>query len=121
MCCVLVYTVVKNTHHGHVFVEGAPFLKREGNANKYNWEESKITLQLNTNDLDKIIHGMAYPITQGFNIEKNNKFFSFKGTTFTLSSKELNTTLEIELTPAQNSGLLLLMQQAKLRIYGWAT
>lgn len=116
---VLVYNVGKNIPHGHVFVEGAPLLKKEGIINKYDWENKKISLQLNTNDLDIIIYNLN--TNTPFSIKKNNKRFyvekNLKTLIFILEHEDIK--LEVPLTYENVIGLNLLLSQAKVRIYSW--
>lgn len=121
MYYVLVYNLGRNTLPGHVFVESAPLLKKEGSINKYDWEHNKISFQLNSNDLDLLLYGMKS--NKYSTIKKNNKEFSLdcnkESNIFKLKNKESGIETTIQLEQESMHGLQLLLQQAKLRIYGW--
>lgn len=123
MLYVLAYNWVRSTHPGHVFIESAPLLLKEGSINKYDWENNKISFQLNTNDLDAIIHLYDNKSDASIEILKNNKQLQISKTlqsySFKLYSSEKSLVTSIQLSDENSTGLSLLLKQAKLRIYGW--
>lgn len=104
---------------GCVFVEGAPFLLKEGHVNKYNWENKKISFQLNTNDIDYVLHN----IVRGGKLVRQSKLFIFEKVDnklkFTLQDISKNVLVNITLDEYQIIGLVILLSTAKHKIYGW--
>lgn len=111
-----------DTTYGCVFVEVAKKLSSNLTSGSYQYDwENKQTYPLSQEDLDTIIYTLSTEDTPLFTVENNNSIFSFSDNGFfSVTSKNTNSiVLSNDLSLVQVNGLRIMLEQAKIKTYGW--
>ena len=107
--------------YGCVHVEIAPLLEKLNNKNTYDWSNNKISFSLNSRSIDLVLDYINTWADE-VSIKKEDKSLTIKLASVRNSCITLTNGLKsqsIELNNIELKGLSVLLQAAKVKIYGW--
>lgn len=106
-----------STSPGCLYVEAAPFLEKIENVNKYDWLNSKISLQLKVTHISNLITNLKKKIS--FQLDLTNKTIAFDSqlNIFTITSDLL--VVKCKLLAHEVDTLIILLEAIIVKAYGW--
>lgn len=110
--------------YGQLFLEAAPILSKSGSTNLYDWATRKVCFKISPKCLDQFL--IWSKSSNSYEESKNGKTLSITSDHSNSDSiaHEMSISygdeyLKFLLTPAEITGLMILLTKAKERIYGW--